>query len=76
MNTKPEAWIHGQISEGRGWGGGDWKRLAKEHMGMAHGHRQQCHESWGRQGLGGVFQAGGKWGISVVVSTIKILKIF
>lgn len=31
---------------------GDWKRLAKEHIRTAHGHRQQCGEGNGG-GVGG-----------------------
>ena len=28
-------------------GGGVWKKLAKEHICTAHGHRQQCGEGGG-----------------------------
>ena len=45
----------------------NYQRLAKEHTCIAHGHRQQCGEGGGWVHVG----RGGRWGISVTVSTIK-----
>ena len=45
--------------------GGDQKRLAKEHICIAHGHRQQCGEGWwgaGWRGAKGEIQ-----GTSVII---------
>ena len=43
-----EAWVQADRSQ-RGEHGGDWKRLAREHIGRVCGHKQ-CGEGWGRGG--------------------------
>lgn len=49
------------------------KRLAKVHIGIAPGHRQQCGEGQGSEewGLCRGGQRREKWGTSVIVSTFK-----
>ena len=50
------------------------KRLAKEHICITHRHRHQCGEGQGGSGARWRWKKwGGKWGTSVIASTIKTL---
>ena len=65
----------------KGEGGAGWKKvkgLAKEHICITNGYRQQCGEGWKEGGTGTEKRKtngeGGGIGTSAIVSTIKVKK--